>query len=60
MITLRDVLTLTQNESNLQKSLKSFRLKNIAKVPITASIFDVFLDMKKHGWHFAIVIDEFG
>ena len=60
LITLRDVLTLTQNESNLQKSLKSFRLKNIAKVPITASIFDVFLDMKKHGWHFAIVIDEFG
>ncbi len=60
LITLRDVLTLTQDETNLQKTLKSFRLKNIAKVPITASIFDVFLDMKKHGWHFAIVIDEFG
>ena len=29
-------------------------------MPITANIFDVFMDMKKYGWHFAVVIDEFG
>ncbi len=60
LITLRDVLTLTQNEENLPKTLKSFNLRDIAKVPITASIFDVFLDMKKHWRHFAVVIDEYG
>ena len=35
-------------------------MRSVAKVPITASIFSVFLDMKKHGWHFAVVIDEYG
>ncbi len=60
LITLRDVLHLSQNEKNLTRTLKSFNLKNIAKVPITASIFDVFLDMKKHWRHFAVVIDEYG
>ena len=60
LITLRDVLELTQKPENLKRTLKSFNLKTIAKVPITASIFDVFMNMKKHGRHFAIVIDEFG
>jgi len=48
LITLRDILELTQKTENLERTLKSFNLKNIAKVPITASIFDVFMDMKKH------------
>jgi len=60
LITLRDILELTQKPENLKRTLKSFNLKNIAKVPITASIFDVFMDMKKHWRHFAVVIDEFG
>lgn len=59
LVSLRDVLTLSQVQENLAKPLKSFGLNDFAKVPITASIFDVFLDMKKHGRHFAIVIDEF-
>lgn len=59
MLTLRDVLLLNQNPTNLSKSLKEFSLRAVEKVPITASIFDVFLDMKKHGQHFAVVIDEY-
>jgi putative hemolysin len=59
-MTLRDALSLSQKSENLAKTLKSFNLHQVAKVPITASIFDVFMDMKKHGWHFAVVIDEYG
>lgn len=59
LITLRDILKFSQDQANYKKTLKSFHLKPVAKVPITASIFDVFLDMKKHGRHFAVVIDEF-
>ncbi len=60
MLTLRDVLLLGQDPENLTKTLKTFSLRAVEKVPITASIFDVFLDMKKHGQHFAVVIDEYG
>ena len=60
LLTLRDALSLSQDSQNLPKKLTTFNLRAVAKVPITASIFDVFLDMKKHGWHFAVVIDEYG
>jgi CBS domain containing-hemolysin-like protein len=46
--------------ANRTKSLKSFNLSSIKKIPITASIFEVFFDMKKAGRHFAVVVDEYG
>ena len=60
LISLRDILKLSQKKENLEKKLKHFALRPIVKIPITAIIFDVFLDMKKHGRHFAVVIDEYG
>ena len=59
MITLRDLLDMTQDGQNFTKTLKQFPLKSIAKVPITASIFHMFTEMKMHGWHMAIVVDEY-
>jgi len=44
---------------NQNKKLREFQLKSIAKVPITASIFQMFTEMKVHGWHIAIVVDEY-
>lgn len=60
IITLREILKLSQDPKNLTRKLKWFPLRPCPKIPITASIFDVFLDMKKHGRHFAVVIDEYG
>ena len=60
VITLRELLRLYKDEKNHLQSLKSFGYKQINKVPVTANIYDLFLDMKKYGWHFAVVIDEYG
>lgn len=60
IITLRDLLRLYKEADNHLQSLKSFGFKQTNKVPITAKIYDTFLDMKKYGWHFAVVIDEYG
>lgn len=60
LISLRAAFRLYTNTDNHNKKLKEFGLNTINKVPVTASIFDVFMDMKKHGWHFAVVIDEYG
>ena len=57
---MRETLRLYANNKNHDKKLKDFKLRNVAKVPITASIFEVFLDMKKYGRHLAVVIDEYG
>jgi len=46
--------------ANHSKQLKTFNLRTAARVPITANLFDTFLDMKKQGRHFAVVIDEHG
>jgi CBS domain containing-hemolysin-like protein len=43
----------------LDKKLKELGLKPVFKVPITASIFDVFMKMKRTGKHFAVVLDEY-
>ena len=60
LLSLREALRLYIDVDNHHKKLKSFHFHTIKKVPITASVFDVFLDMKKNGWHFAVVIDEYG
>ena len=60
ILTLRDILRLAYDEENKTKPLYSFSLNEVAKVPITASIFDMFMQMKKFGWHMAIVVDEYG
>jgi CBS domain containing-hemolysin-like protein len=60
LLTLRDLLTISYDESNMERSLSVFPIKEIAKVPVTASIFDMFIQMKKHGRHLAIVVDEYG
>lgn len=60
LITLREALRLYVDTSNHNKKLAIFPVHEVKKVPITASIFDIFLDMKKNGWHFAVVIDEYG
>jgi len=59
ILTLRDFLKYWQNENNLDKKLKELGLKPVFKVPITASIFDVFMKMKRTGKHFAVVLDEY-
>jgi CBS domain containing-hemolysin-like protein len=51
---------LYKEKSNHLQSLRSFGFKQVNKVPITANIYDIFLEMKKYGWHFAVVIDEYG
>jgi putative hemolysin len=60
LITIREALKLYTDTNNHEKILKEFDFHSIKKVPITASIFEIFLDMKKNGWHFAAVIDEYG
>lgn len=60
VISLRELLKLYKDEKNHLQSLKSFWYKQINKVPVTANIYDLFLDMKKYGRHFAVVIDEYG
>lgn len=60
IITLRDLLKLWHDPINHDKSLSSFALKGIHKIPLTASIFETFLMMKKNGQHFAVVLDEYG
>lgn len=60
LVTIREALRLYTKVENHTKTLKDFHFNTIMKVPVTASVFDVFLDMKKNGWHFAVVIDEYG
>ena len=60
LITIREALKLYTDVTNHKKRLKDFHFRTIKKVPVTASIFEIFLDMKKNGWHFAVVIDEYG
>lgn len=60
LITIREALRLYTRKENHDKPLSAFPFHQIKKVPITASIFDVFMDMKKNWWHFAVVIDEYG
>ena len=60
IITIRDLLQIASDSNNTLKKIKDFQISTIAKVPVTASIFDMFMEMKKHGWHMAIVIDEYG
>lgn len=60
MLTIREALRLSSQPENMNKPLKEFGLNIVAKVPITASVFDVFTDMKIHWRHFAVVIDEYG
>lgn len=60
IITLRDLLSMMHDSKNHTKRLQEFTLKTIAKVPITASIFHMFTEMKLHGRHMAIVVDEYG
>lgn len=60
VITIRELLKLYKEKSNHLQSLRSFGFRQVNKVPITAKIYDVFLEMKKYGWHFAVVIDEYG
>lgn len=60
LITLRDLVGMMHDNNNHSKLLRELPLKNIAKVPITASIFHMFTQMKEHGRHMAIVVDEYG
>jgi putative hemolysin len=60
LITLRDLVWMMHDTNNHTKQLREFPLKSIAKVPITASIFHMFTQMKEHGRHMAIVVDEYG
>ncbi len=59
ILTIRDALQWSQNEDNLNKKLKELPLKWVFRVPVTANIFDVFMQMKKKWKHFAVVIDEY-
>jgi CBS domain containing-hemolysin-like protein len=59
ILTLRETLRLYQNLENHAKQLKSFTLQEVEKVPVTANIFEMFIKMKKHGQHMAIVVDEY-
>ncbi len=58
ILTLRDFLKLSQDKTNLTKKLLELPLKPVFKVPVTASIFDIFMKMKKLWHHFAVVLDE--
>jgi putative hemolysin len=60
LITIREALRLYVDSAHHEKKLQDFHFHAIKKIPITASIFDVFLDMKKNGRHFCVVIDEYG
>ncbi len=60
LLTMREAFKIYLHPENHSKKLKEFWLNTVVKVPITASIFDVFMDMKKNWWHFAVVIDEYG
>lgn len=59
LVTLRDMLT-RLNEYDENTNITDLPIKEISKVPITASIFDIFITMKKDGQHMAIVVDEYG
>lgn len=48
------------NEYDENTNITDLPIKEISKVPITASIFDIFITMKKDGQHMAIVVDEYG
>lgn len=60
LLTLRDLLHIMHDQHSQNKKLREFEVKSIAKVPITASIFQMFTEMKVHGRHMAIVVDEYG
>lgn len=60
MLTIRDALSWFRIADNHHKPLSEFPIKEAGKVPITANIFEMFVNMKKHGQHMAIVIDEYG
>ncbi len=60
ILTIRDALLWSQKKENLNKKLKDLPLKWVFRVPVTANIFDVFMQMKRSWKHFAVVIDEYG
>lgn len=59
MINTRDLLKYSNNSDNLGRKISTFKLRPVFKIPVTANVFDVFLQMKKSWHHFAIVVDEY-
>ncbi len=59
IITIRDMLS-AYYKWYKDKKLYELDLKPVFKIPITANLLDIFLKMKKSGFHFAIVLDEYG
>lgn len=59
IITIRDMLS-AYYKWYKDKKLYELELKPVFKIPITANLLDIFLKMKKSGFHFAIVLDEYG
>lgn len=59
ILTLRDIFNLSLDKANLDKKLKDFKLRWVHKIPTTANLLDLFIDMKIKWFHFALVCDEF-
>lgn len=57
-ITIRDIINLINENKDLNAKLINLNLNKIFKIPVTASVFNVFLRMKKSWQHFSIVLDE--
>jgi CBS domain containing-hemolysin-like protein len=57
-ITIRDIINLINEKKDLNTKLINLSLNKIFKIPLTASVFDIFLKMKKSWQHFSIVLDE--
>ena len=59
IITIRDMLQALYENGKKQVKLSDLKLKPALKIPITAKLLDTFIKMKKTGFHFAIVLDEY-
>ena len=59
-VTVKNILNEVSNPSNLQKLIGQVPTYDFIRVPMTKSIYSLFLDFKKKKTHMALVYNEFG
>ena len=59
-VTVKTILNEISDPSNLSKSIGSIPQYEFIRVPMTKSIYSLFLDFKKNKTHMALVYNEFG
>lgn len=59
-VTVKSILNEVSNPNNLNKFIGQIPTYDFIRVPMTKSIYSLFLDFKKHKTHMALVYNEFG